>query len=159
MKTISGIEKSSPGSRLSAKEKRVVTVQKQIEEAYLGVAMLLSGIPLTSKDGIALATQIIPISESYASYCRSNDVFLEWMEKALGYSGVFGLIATHGIFFGMVALNHGFNPLGFLGFKPQEKPAEQREPEMSEEQRAAIWINLMQRQEQMGRQLNEGDNS
>lgn len=157
---ITGISDQSTGSRLTAKEKRIIAVQKSAEEFYLTLSMIFAGIPGLQKDGVAIAMQTVSMSESHAACCRKNDTYLEFMEKMFAYSAFAGLFASHAILAGMILKNHGVDVMRNIpGFKRTDTPPEQKEPEFSEEDRMKIMINLMARQEQFKAQLNDGDNA
>jgi hypothetical protein len=148
LKRITGTIETSGNGRLTAKEKRVLAVQKSWEKTYLMLAMALSGIPELKKDGVSIAMQTPAMSESHAACCRKSDAYLEFMEKMLSMSVFIGLATSHMMLGAMIASNHGINVLSLLPwYKPAPVSPEQKPPELSEEDRAMIFINLMNRQQ------------
>jgi hypothetical protein len=141
--------------RLTAKEKRIIGVQKSAEEFYLTISMILASIPSFKADGVAVAMQTVSMSEAHVSCCRKNEAYLEFMEKMFSASSFMALAASHLTLIAMIAHNHNVNLFGFLPWvETKELPPEQKQPEMSEEQRAMIFMGLMSRQQQFESQLN-----
>lgn len=126
---------------------------------HLGIATILSSIPATEKDGVALASQIIPISDAHKACCEQYDEYLEFMEKMFGYTAIIGMVTAYAVVGGMIANNHGLLTGMFekIGLKKVSDAPENKKPEFSEEDRMQIIMNLMARQSMYKAQL-DGDN-
>ena len=144
LKQITSIsEKSAP--RLTNEEKRYLKLQGQVEETLVQTAMLLASLPPTRKDGIVLAARTVPLSDSLMGVAKRDARFCDILERVLAYSVYTALIGEMAIIATAMLANHNIYPLAMFGIKPSPQGPEGQEPELSEEQRAAIFQNLMAR--------------
>lgn len=146
---------SASGNRTTAQERKYLKLQSEIEEQLATISFFLVSIPATYKDGLLLAMRTTNISDSLMSVARQNDRFYEALNKAMTLSVWTALIGEGIMLSAGILANHGIYPLSFIGIKPPVQKDDLSPAEFSEEQRAQIFMNLMNRQASMKEAAND----
>jgi hypothetical protein len=131
----------------NVQEKKYLRLQGQVEETLTSLALLLASIPATQKDGIVLATRVVSLSGALLDVARRQQRFFDALTRIMEYSVYTALAGEIAIIGSLMLANHGIYPLKFLGVQPAIPEEKQNQPELSEEQRALIFGQLIARQE------------